>query len=202
MWPTILDGQIMVLPEFSVTELSFCFKNWPGQTFQIPISVLNLPHHLNFVFEPSTHIGYNSMTIIMVTSSSSLSVFRTEDIKLFFDILPRHTSHFLSLPASPHSPLSSPHSPPDTLILFIYTHPSSHPRNILLIWLEIVFLCFCLRYLFSILILFLLPVPSALNCLRSLGFWKHVFREKYREFLYLAQLDLSVKTVSTGPILW
>ena len=42
---------------------------------------------------------------------------------------------------------------------------------------------------------------SALNCLRSLGFWKHVFREKYREFLYLAQRDLSVKTVSTGPIL-
>lgn len=139
----------------------------------------------------------------MVTSSSSLSVFHTENIKPFCDILPRHTKQSFPVPASkPPQPTIKPpqparHSYP------LHTHTPFLPSQ---------------KYSFDLIgnpfpvflskILVLHPdtisvtgAMSALNCLRSLGFWKHVFREKYREFLYLAQRDLSVKTVSTGPIL-
>ena len=135
----------------------------------------------------------------MVTSSSSQSIFHTKDIRPIFDILSRHTSHFLSLPASPHSPPPKPARPSypvDTHTPFLPSRKYSfdligNPFPV---------------FLSKILVLYpdtisVTSAMSALSCLRSLGFWTHVFREKYREFLYLAQLHLSVKRVSTGPIL-
>lgn len=139
----------------------------------------------------------------MVTSSSSLSIFHTKDIRPFFDILPRHTKKSFPVPASkPPQPTIKPPQPARPSYP-LHTHTPFLPSQ---------------KYSFDLIgnpfpvflskILVFYPdtisvtsAMSALNCLKSLGFWTHVFREKYREFLYLAQLDLSVKTVSTGPVL-
>lgn len=59
----------------------------------------------------------------MVTSSSSLSVFHTEDIKPFFDILPRHTKQSFPVPAS--KPPTAHYQAPiarQTLLSSSYTH--------------------------------------------------------------------------------
>lgn len=115
----------------------------------------------------------------MVTSSSSLSVFHTEDIKLFFDILPRHTKQSFPVPASkPPQPTIKPpqparHSYP------LHTHTPFLPSQ---------------KYSFDLIgnpfpvflskILVLQPdtisvtsTMSAQNCLRTLGFWKRIQRE-------------------------
>lgn len=137
-------------------ELNLCFKHLSCRPSHFSSLVFNRPHHPYFVLEPPVHLGYNWYDY---HHGSLLFIFYTENTKPFTDNLHRPLcldawhSHFSSLECG-HT-IHIVHQAP---FLSAHTHPSTHSKKLLLIWLEALLpMWFCPVCLSCILILFLLP---------------------------------------------